>query len=101
MNSLRELTLVAGSSTGDSQILVSQFDPALNSWSVGMKSSPHNPPLPPRRTTLVNGRANGGLRVPVATPGGECKACLRPQALRRPPTLVPNGQAADGVFRPL
>ena len=100
MNSLRELTLVAGSSTGDSQILVSQFDPALNSWSVGMKSSPHNPPLPPRRTTLVNGRANGGLRVPVATPG-ECKACLRPQALRRPPTLVPNGQTADGVFRPL
>ena len=92
-----ELTLVSGSSTGDSQILVSQFDPALNSWSVGMKSSPHNPPLPPRRT-MVNGR--GGRRGSASS--GECRACLRPaQALRRPPTLVTNGQTADGVFRSL
>ena len=95
-----ELTLFSGSSTGDSQILVSQFDPALNSWSVGMKSSPHNnPPLPPRRTTMVNGR--GTRRGSAAV--GECRACLRPagQALRRPPTLATNGQTADGVFRPL
>ena len=93
-----ELTLVSGSSTGDSQILVSQFDPALNSWSVGMKSSPHNPPLPPRRT-MVNGR--GGRRGSASS--GECRACLRPaQALRRPPTLVTNGQtAADGVLHSL
>ena len=90
-----ELTLVSGSSTGDSQILVSQFDPALNSWSVGMKSSPHNPPLPPRRT-MVNGR--GGRRSSASS--GECRACLRPsQTLQRPPTLVTNGQTADGVLR--
>ena len=96
-----ELTLVSGSSTGDSQILVSQFDPALNSWSVGMKSSPRsNPPLPPRRTTMVNGHGHG--RRGSASSSGECRACLRPaaQALRRPPTLVTNGQTADGVFRP-
>ena len=72
INCLEVTLLGAGSSTGDSQILFSQYDPIQKSWSNALRPS-QRPPLPPRRAST---RLTSTRRVTTST--AECAACSRP-----------------------